>query len=131
MEQRGFTAIYCGAQDCPSRSTGPDIAARLREAVQRCPHGLLVRGECVLGLLGRSGWPFGGRCQHHGGAGAFVIVQPCDANRRAVGAAAVAGPLHEDSDVDDLCRWLVEDLPVRAPLPDHLRPAIVAGAGEN
>jgi hypothetical protein len=131
MEQQGFTAIYCGAQDCPSRGTGPDIAARLREAVQRCPHGLLVRGECVLRLLGRSGWPFSGRCQHHGGAGAFVIVQPCDAGRRATGPAAVAGPLHEDSDVDDLCRWLVEDVPSSAPLPGHLRPTVVAGPAEH
>ena len=127
MEQQGFTAIYCGAQDCPSLDGGPDVVPRLRAAVQRCPRGVLVRGECVLALLTRGGWPFGGRCQHRGGAGAFVIVQPCDADRQARGSASIAGPLHEDSDVDDLCRWLVEDLPNRAPLPDHLRPTVVAG----
>jgi len=123
----GFTAIYCGAQGCPSAGSGPDVVPRLRRAVQHCPHGVLVRGECVLGLLARGGWPFGGPCQHHGGAGAFVIVQPCDANRQARGSAAVAGPLHEDTDVEDLCRWLVEGLPASAPLPDHLRPTVVAG----
>ena len=122
----GFTAIYCGAQGCPATTGGPDVVPRLREAVRRCPHGVLVRGECVLGLLARGGWPMGGRCQQHGGAGAFVIIQPCGADRQAQGSAAVAGPLHEDSDVDDLCRWLVDGLPARTPLPDHLRPTVLA-----
>lgn len=107
----GFTALFCGSPGCPPATGGTDYFDDLRAVVRRCPHGVLVRAGCLSG----------GRCRpSHGGAGAFVIVQPCDAGRQPRGQALVAGPLHEPADVDDLCGWLCDGLGVGAPLPTHL-----------
>jgi hypothetical protein len=126
---RGFTAIVCGERDCPPATGAPDIRTSLRQAVRACPHGVLVSGECLVGMVARggAGCPLGGPCHpDRPGAGALVIVQPCDENRHAHGPAVVAGPLHETADVADLCLWLVEDAAAGRPLPEHLKPTVVA-----
>lgn len=104
----GFTAVYCGAPDCPSATGGgPAVTDDLRAAIRKSPHGVLVRSGCLR--------PFG--CT---GAGALVVVQPCDEDRTARGPAVVAGPLHERADVAELCDWLVNGISDGRPLPSHL-----------
>lgn len=115
--------MACGVDPCPAG--GVDPLAALRLAVRECEHGVLVRsGGCPLALLPRtSGTPACTTSQP--GAGPFVLVQPCDAARRASGEVVVAGPLHESADVIDLCHWLTDGLLTGTPLPGHLRPAFV------
>jgi len=120
----GFTAVVCGADGCSVG--GVDPLEALRHAVRRCDHGVLVKSDCPLALLPRPSGTLA--CHpHESGAGPFVLVQQCDAARRAVGEAALAGPLHEAADVRDLCRWLTDGLPAGDGLPNHLRPTLVAG----
>ena len=106
---RGFTAVYCGRPVCGGAAVGVDdgeVVTALRGAVRSTPHGVLVAVDCLT-------------VDGSGGAGRFVLVQPCDADRRATGPPVVAGPLHERADVDDLCRWLRAG--AASPCPSHLR----------
>lgn len=119
----GFTAAYCGDPQCPAGASGQDtstVGPALAATVRRCPHGVLVRAGCLHA---------GGCGDREAGAGALVVVQPCDTGRRPRGPAVLAGPLHEHADVEELCVWLSAGLPAGEPLPVHLRPThVVTGA---
>lgn len=111
-EVLGFTAIYCGRSGCASVGGGLDdaeVVETLRATVRQCEHGVLVAVDCLTA----------GACAGVGaGPGRLVLVQPCDTDRKPVGRGIVAGPLHEQADVDELCGWLRRGL--RTPFPSHL-----------
>lgn len=109
----GFTAVYCGTAGCP-HTRAPDPAAysiveALQAIVRSRPHAVLVCAPCITpGFCGQSSTA--------SGVGALVLVQPCDVDRRPDGPAVLAGPLHERSDLEELCSWLADGPSVSIPL---------------
>ena len=108
----GFTAVYCGRDGCACAADGlddGDVVEAVRRTVRTCAHGVLVSVDCLVEGCERG----------DAGPGRFVLVQPCDTRRTPVGPAVVAGPLHEQDDVDEFCGWLRRG--VARPCPTHLR----------
>jgi hypothetical protein len=94
----GFTVVFCSRPECAS---GLPIRERLGAVVRQCPHGVLIGSPCPLGPAGCS--VRDGRAD----AGPVVVVQPCTgAERRPLGPALRLGPLCDEADLQQLCRWL-------------------------
>jgi hypothetical protein len=108
--EAGFTAILCG--DCRDGRELPVLDA-LREAVGRCPHGVLVSAPCQLGDL----WC---RDRPEASDGKIVLVQPCDTERRPTGAVIPVGPIRSREDLASVATWMSSPLD-RGALPQHLR----------
>jgi hypothetical protein len=72
----------------------------LRSAIRRCPHGMLVVTECLLGELTCAG--------RRSSDGVLVIVQPCSSERTPSGPAVWVGPIRDQSDARTVCDWLVD-----------------------
>ncbi len=108
MDAAGYTVVACQADAC---GTGLALMPALRAAVRATPHAVLLSAGCTLGTL---------TCRSRGG-GAIVLVQPCDEQRRPVGAAVRVGPLRTRSDVADLVAWLRSGDLNAAALPWWLR----------
>jgi hypothetical protein len=110
----GFTAVVC--QAC---NTNPELPVMqtLREAVRRCPHGVLVSSTCPLGNL----WCHTRNHNPHT-AGPTLVVQPCTtATRQPVGPAILVGPLRTAEDLTALTRWLERQPSSHHGLPARLR----------
>ncbi|MGC7101305.1 hypothetical protein ACPZ19_42080 [Amycolatopsis lurida] len=120
----GFTLVVCDRGGCLQASGGHDVLRALGAFVRSTRHGILVRAGCLFQALDDEDAPC---CRGRGGAGAFVLVQRCDAARRPLGSAVVAGPLHEAADTAALCDWLASGFDAGEPLPSHLRPVTVSG----
>ena len=113
MPETGFTTVVCQSPGCghgDPRAVAGQLFAALRLAVRESRHGVLVSAGCLLGpsICGaRATAP-------------MVLVQACDAERRAVAPAMRVGPLRTVADVDALAAWLrAGDLDLGL-LPAHL-----------
>ncbi|MFV2175652.1 hypothetical protein ACFHW2_31680 [Actinomadura sp. LOL_016] len=87
---------------------------RLAEAVRRCPHGVLVRTGCLLRAP---------RClsQVAHDSGCYLVVQPCDTDRRPRGAAMAIGPVLTRADADAVAAWLADGDLAAQGVPPRLR----------
>lgn len=132
----GVTVVTCGEAHCPHTAGAPaGCDADLRAAIRDTAHGVLVRSSCLAGecVAASRSAASAGSSGSSGASGPQVLVQRCDAARRARGPALVLGPLHEPADVADLCDWLRAGTP--EPVPSHLvvgvlRPVGIVPAGD-
>jgi hypothetical protein len=101
VTDRPFTAAVCGAGPCRAGEASLDLLARLPGAVRRCPHGVLIRTGCLLHAA---------RCragaEHDNGC--YLLVQPCDSDRRPHSAVIPVGPILTRDDAETVTRWLVD-----------------------
>jgi len=91
-----FNAAVCRSGACAG--TTNRLLPLLRAATRRCPHGVLISVGCLLHAP---------RCQAPGrDSGAYLLVQPCGADRRPRGTAIGIGPVLTDADADAAAEWL-------------------------
>lgn len=98
MNDGPFTAVVCQHGPCARR--GEELLERLRPAVRNSPHGVLVRAGCLLAAAPRCTAPPG----HD--SGAYMLVQPCDRDRRPRAMPVAVGPVLSDADTDTVADWL-------------------------
>jgi hypothetical protein len=99
---RHFTVAVCQAPACDTGGD-PGLLDVLRDTVRRCPHGVLVRTGCMLGLSAcRPRW----LRPHPGTAGTMVVVQPCGLDRVPHGSPVCVGPVRDPGDTRLLRAWL-------------------------
>ena len=90
-----FNAVVCRAGPCAGAAGR--LVPLLRAATRRCPHGVLISSGCLLRAP---------RCRVPGhDSGAYLLVQPCDVDRRPSGAAIGVGPVLTDADVGAAAEW--------------------------
>lgn len=107
---RPFTVAVCTA--CNSELTST-IVHTVRNVVRRCPHGVLVVTQCLLGEL---------TCATRRSDGAvMVLLQPCTVDRVPVASAEWVGPIKTGADVDAACSWIASGSWDRRRLPLSLR----------
>lgn len=101
-----FTAVVCTG--CGALSTS--VLEGLRKTIGRCPHGVLVRADCILGRFSCAARP----------AGVMVLIQPCSTDRAPTGSGLWIGPVATADDIRTLRTWLERgDLTARS-LPRSL-----------
>ena len=91
----GYTVVACAAVPCRGEPAD-DLRAVLRDCVAGSALGVLVVAGCTMGPTGCGLRP----------PGPVVVVQPCDAERRPMGAAVRIGPVRSAEDVDAVRDWL-------------------------
>jgi hypothetical protein len=109
----GFTAVVCRSAACGRGDSGTvaeELFAALRDTVRRTRHGVLVSSGCLIGPSA---------CRTRAPA-PFVLVQPCDPERRPRGSAVHVGPLRTRADVETLVTWLRDGRLDAGLLPAHL-----------
>jgi 2-keto-3-deoxy-6-phosphogluconate aldolase len=96
VTEHPFNAAVCRSGACTG-TTGR-LLPLLRAATRRCPHGVLISTGCLLHAP---------RCHAPGhDSGAYLLVQPCDEDRRPRGATIGVGPVLTDADADAAAEWL-------------------------
>jgi hypothetical protein len=91
-----FNAVVCRSGPCAG--TAGRLVPLLRAATRRCPHGVLISAGCLLHAA---------RCRAPGhDSGAYLLVQPCDTDRRPSGTAIGVGPVLTDADAAAAAEWL-------------------------
>jgi hypothetical protein len=99
MNDRPFNAVVCRSGPCAGAAE--QLLERLRAATRRCPQGVLISAGCLLRAP---------RCQAARGhdSGAYLVVQPCDPDRKPHGAAIGIGPVLSDADASAVAKWLAD-----------------------
>ena len=97
MNDRPFNAVVC--QSGPCAGAAARLMEQLRAATRRCPDGVLIRAGCLLRAPRCQGAP-----DHD--SGAYLMVQPCDPDRRPQGIAIGVGPVLSEADADLVAEWL-------------------------
>jgi hypothetical protein len=112
MSDEPFNAVVCRAGPC-ARAAVP-LLRHLGAATRRCPHGVLVSTGCLLRAS---------RCLRAPGhdSGAYLLVQPCDLDRRPRGTAIGVGPVLTAADAAAVAAWLAGDRLDAARLESRLR----------
>ncbi|OEV12826.1 hypothetical protein [Streptomyces nanshensis] len=105
--KRPFTLVVC--TDCRD-SADEQVVERLRQAVSRCPHGVMVATRCLSALL---------RC--HRSRGLHAAVQPCGEDREPTGVVKRLGPITTEADAEAVAAWLLAGMPDDDPVPAGLR----------
>jgi hypothetical protein len=97
MSDQPFNAVVCRSGPCAG-AAGP-LLRRLRDATRRCPQGVLISAGCLLRAS---------RCRRAPGhdSGAYLMVQPCDLDRRPRGIVIGIGPVLTDADAAAVADWL-------------------------
>jgi 2-keto-3-deoxy-6-phosphogluconate aldolase len=97
MNDEPFNAVLCRSGPCAGAAG--QLLERLRAATRRCPQGVLISAGCVLRAP---------RCLAAPGhdSGAYLLVQPCDLDRKPQGVAIGVGPVLSDADADAVAEWL-------------------------
>jgi hypothetical protein len=104
-----YTMVACAAVPCRG-AHADDLRAALRGCVAGSAHGVLVVAGCTMG-------PTGCRLR---APGPVLVVQPCDGERRPIGAAIRVGPVRTARDVEDVRDWLGAGRLDPGALPAHL-----------
>ena len=101
MADQSFTVAVCRAGPCCIGDRQPELVPRLAAIVRRSRHGVLIRTGCLLRAP---------RCQVGPAydSGCYLVVQPCDTDRRPRGAAIPVGPILTDDDTDAVAGWLAD-----------------------
>jgi hypothetical protein len=110
----GFTLVLCRADGCAQNvdTEREPVERALSEATRRCPHGVMVLTDCLMGPLA---------CRVRGRTGRMAVVQPCRASRRPTGPSILVGPIRSAEDARELGRWLHSGALTSDTLPDQLR----------
>lgn len=96
--QTGYTAVVCDTCEQEGR---PPLLDELGKAIRCCPHGVLVRAPCQLGAL----WCHARKTSRRT-TGPMLLVQPCDTQRRPLGAVLTIGPIQTAEDLRAVTLWL-------------------------
>jgi hypothetical protein len=98
VSDQPFNAVVCRSGACSG--TAKQLLQWLRAATRRCPHGVLISADCLLRAP---------RCQapsHE--SGTYLLVQPCDRDRRPNGTVIGIGPVLTDDDAAAVAEWLLD-----------------------
>jgi hypothetical protein len=115
MSDRGYTDQPFTAAVCMRCYGEPEplLMWLLRGVVRRCPHGLLVTTDCLLGEF---------TCASTGpNRGPIVLLQPCTGDRAPSGAVIWVGPVDTDADAKVVAQWVASGKWDRAKLPKRLQ----------
>lgn len=106
-----FTVALC--MHCSSSDPRSLLMRTLRDVVRRCPHGVLVSTQCLLGEF-----TCATRRAH---LSPVLVLQPCSADRVPSAPTIWIGPIVTDADARDACEWIGAGRWDGATLPTHLR----------
>ena len=119
--RRPFTVAVC--MRC-SAEPEPLIMELLRGAIRRCPHGILVETQCLLGEL---------TCAtRYPSRRPMLLLQPCTVDRVPTAAVVWIGPIDTDTDAKEVCQWVASGQWDHTNLPTRLRAELnLARAGHQ
>jgi hypothetical protein len=98
VNDQPFTVIVCQAAPC-DRNRELGLMERLGEVVRGCPHTVLIRAGCLMRAT---------RCRAHSAhdCGTYLLVQPCDRDRRPSRPLIAVGPVLTRADTEAVASWL-------------------------